>query len=231
MKNRAAIDGIYGIDKESIATEEEKEDIEKKLAARYSGALNAGKPFFSQGLTYTETGTNDTSGEFSGYINAVRDEILAYRGVPLFLLTSTPNSTLYSSNAAIANLYTSVISPITELAVEMINLLLLPLLNEEGIYFDYEDQTPIDITQLEQSLNRLYESGAITKNEYREPLGLTPVPDGNTLVDGTVVATEPKNIVEEMQNKKRLERINRTILKSKKVERDIQEIKEAAKID
>ena len=226
LKNRAAIDGIFGVDKETMLTEEEKETIEKGLVARYGGAPNSGKPFFAQGLTYTETGMTKTSDEYTGYIGTVRDEILAYRGVPFFLLTSTPNSTLYSSAAALANMYTSQINPIIELFVEMLNLQIVPRLDDEGVYFDYTDQTPIDITELQQTLNRMYETGAISLNEYRVPLGLTPVKNGNTLIDGTVVpeAKGVKNVITEMQEKQRAERINRTILKSKKIERDVEKV-------
>lgn len=230
LKNRAAVGGIYSLKSDmQIITEERRDELEDKLVARHSGAANAGKPFFTPELDYEEVGTTPTADEYTKYIQTVKDEVLAYRGVPALMLGNTTVATNYSSAQALRSLHMSVVNPMVELFTQMINIQLVPRI-EEGIYIDFQDATPADIPELQRVLSEMYQNGAITHNEYRVPLGLNPIPDGNKLLDGTVIpeTTGVKNVIDEIQSSERMDRIKRIQLAQDKVKHDVKQIKDIA---
>ena len=216
-----------------MLTPEQRDQMETDMTSRYRGS-GEGSPLILQGVKYTDTGNSNRATEYADYIDAVKKEILGYRGVPELLITNTSVSTNYSSNQALQGMFKTVINPMIEMFNQMVNIQLIPMLTgtlENNEYIDYDDQTPVDITEMQRTLSEMYQNGAITANEYRVPLGLPEREDGDVLVDDTQVDTTgtTKDIFEEVRTKERAVRINTTRLKARKIYRDAEKFKSAVK--
>lgn len=102
-----------------------------------------------------------------------RDEVFAIFKVPKSIAGIAEDANRATAMVAESIFYKICILPLATMVEEKINK---ELLRGDGI-FRFKNVVPVDIEQLEKDFN----NGAITLNEYRQMRGFQKVKDGDTL--------------------------------------------------
>lgn len=177
--NMARPEGLLSI--EGIK-DEDRRRLEKKLKTEYGGVKNAGKiAIINRKVEWTELTKSQKDLQYAEGIKLMREDILAFQGVPKPLVGLTDST--YANSAEAQRVYQRyTVKPMLELEEAIFNEELLtkyfttPGINQQ-YRFQAVDPVELDKDSLTTNVTKTYTSGLITKNEAREELGYEPADD------------------------------------------------------
>lgn len=202
---------------EQKITDEAKQRLSTKRKNEFQGVNNSHKvAILDSWLQYTNASPNQKEMDFVESRRFTRDEVFAIFKVPKIIAWVSEDFNKASATVAEQIYYKSCILPIAVMIQEKLNQ---ELFKETWYYFEFINVVPIDTEQLERDFN----SGAITLNEYRQIKWRKKITEWDTL---KVSFGEPIAITYEKEERKQTDTEK---LVAKAVENSISSLKKEAK--
>ncbi len=178
MQHRAVPQGFITSDQELL--EEQANTYSERWLKRYGyGRTEQGPAVLGKGASYTSLSLSLRDLAFLELAQLSRDQILAIYRVPASKLGLTDQSNFANSREAANSYAENALMPRLTKQSRAINTWLMPLLYDDGSYFEYESPIRRDVAAIEARSREDLKAGVITVNEHREVLGRDPDPNGD----------------------------------------------------
>lgn len=150
--------------------------------SQFSGFKKAYRTAIAQGgLKIHQTDMNHGDMQFVEQRKMSRDEICAMFKVPLEILGVLSTTTYASAKAAEYVFMRRTVKPKLTRIVDTLNEFLLPLFNEEGLFFEATDPTPNDTVESIAYYQSGINNGWLSPNDVRRMEGLPELTDGENV--------------------------------------------------
>jgi len=165
-------------------TDEQFEEVSKRIEEKYGGYMNAGRDIIADGFTAKPIGLSPHDAEWIEGIKLTMRQIGVTWFVPTVLLGDHENATYSNLQTAIRLLYELNIFPMLDWVTDELTHWIQPKYGED-IVVDYA-RDEVDVLQEERAQViernvRAVQAGIKTPNEAREELGLERVEGGDDL--------------------------------------------------
>jgi len=197
LKNGGVVDGVFSF--KNVLNAEQLSGLKKDYKANHANSDNAGTPLFLGGeATYQRLGLNVNELAYIESKKLLTRDVIAITGVPASVMGITEDQTYANADASIRIFLRETIKPIVAELVNLLDWKLAP----KDVTIDFVNPTPEDIDAKILLVRAGHEVNAVTLNEKREMLGLTPVTDGDDVIDQNATPVVKQGIlVHPLRNK------------------------------
>lgn len=159
---------------DNVISAENKKRYIREWRNEYQGVENAHKvAILDNWLKYNNVSPSQKEMDFVESRRFTRDEVFAIFKLPQSILGITENSNRAVAIQAEISFYRNCIMPIATMIQETLNKTVF-----NGVwYFYFDNVMPVDVEQLDKDFN----NGAITINEYRQSRGFAKIKEGDVL--------------------------------------------------
>ncbi|MDR4483816.1 MAG: phage portal protein [Nitrospirales bacterium] len=156
------------------------ERLQEQFLAKHGGPWKSGKPLIlEQGLKYQAVGLPPKDMEYLNGRSFTRDEILALYSVPP-TVAGVKSANFATAQIEDRKFWEQAIMPTMSVVTETIDAMMFP---DEGVTLkpDYSEVMALqeDKEKREARLEKEFDRGIITRNEYRKAIGYAEDPNGN----------------------------------------------------
>lgn len=158
---------------ENMPPAEQRKELMQEWDERYRGFRNSGKTAFLFGAKANVLTINNQQMQFAELRRFHRDAIMAAYHVPPSKLGIVENVNRANAIEADYDFQNNCVLPELCEVRESLNKELIPLFGD-GLYLDFENPVPRDVTQLVNNAVNLFKGGLIRRNEGRYMVDLEP---------------------------------------------------------
>jgi len=190
LKNSASPSGVIQVElsddnRSGSLTTEQRQMLRRDIDDLFSGPRNAGRPIILEGgAKWIATGLSPREMDFNAGKNVTARDIALAFGVPEQLV-GIPEAQKYDNNElAKVALYTDTVIPIFQDWVDYLNMWLVPLWLDEGLYLQVDEENIKALEGVRRNKWAAVESMAsLTVNEKRNLCGFGQYEPGQTAAD------------------------------------------------
>ena len=178
LENGGRVEGVFKFKTGSL-TKTQLSEVKEAYQEAYGEASKAGLPLFLGGdATYERLGLNPAELAYLETKKVTLNDIVILTGVPLAILGATSGETFSNADASIKIFLKETIKPLMDSLVANLNQNFV----SEELELSYIDPTPEDKEEKRKDIETADRVHALTTNEKREALGLTPIKGGDTIL-------------------------------------------------
>jgi len=178
LENGGRVEGVFNF-KTGSMTKTQLTELKERYQEEYGNASKAGLPMFLAGdATYERLGLNPSELAYLETKSVTLKDISILTGVPIAILGVTSDQTFSNSDASIRIFLSETINPLMESLVTKLNESLV----DEDLELSFIDPTPENKEEKRKDIETADKVHALTTNEKREALGLTPIKGGDTIL-------------------------------------------------
>lgn len=178
LENGGRVEGVFNF-KTGSMTKTQLSEVKEAYQESYGAASKAGLPLFLGGdATYTRLGLDPAELAYLETKNVTLNDIVILTGVPKAILGSTSNETFSNADASIRVFLSETINPLMQKLCTKLNEFLV----EESLELSFVDPTPENKEEKRLDIRTASDIYALTTNEKREALGLSPVKGGDDIL-------------------------------------------------
>ncbi len=151
--------------------------------ANFGGRTKSNKiAFLGNGFKVSPISQGAKDMDFKEQQRVMRDDILAVFRVPKTILGLTDDVNRSNADATTLAFMERVVTPRDRKFVGTLNEFLLPMYDDDSLFFDFVDPSPVDVELKLKRYANARKYGWMTPNEVRAEENLEPLDDGDSLV-------------------------------------------------
>jgi HK97 family phage portal protein len=178
LENGGRVEGVFTFETPNL-TKTQLTELKDSYQAQYGDASKSGLPLFlAGGAKFNPVGLNPAELAYLETKNVTLNDIIILTGVPRAILGATSGETFSNADASIKIFLKETIKPLMDSLVTNLNENFVG----EELELSYIDPTPEDKEEKRKDIETADKVHALTTNEKREALGMTPIKGGDTIL-------------------------------------------------